>query len=254
MEQCLDWLKEKSQFEFVSDYYDRSSTMLDERGKAALSGDSLKAALDNLAVQQDVSWKTREGGIYLVRNNRWYRDDRLQVSSDSLALWRAQLSAYIPPVHFGMLPTEPADMKARMDLEAKIVTELSPYQIAIGLRWYAVQSRTEEGRPQTLLPFGGFADRILAERYTALFYASLNEADRLALIAGHLSFSKLNDAQRRQAIFVKPSLGGHPPDHPIFLRLNDMPARPMTLTIPGADRVRGVRLEVVASAAKPIHL
>ena len=139
---------------------------------------------------------------------------------------------------------DPQQLNARMDLEARIVTELSPFQIATGLEWAAVDTHPKTGPARTVFPFAGFADRILHERYTALFYGSLNDEARNALIEGRLPFAELSAEQQRQAIFVLPSLQLQSPGKSAWLRLNETPRRDISVDIPGGA-VRGIRLEVV---------
>jgi len=242
----LNWLKEKSKMEFVSDYYDRGGTNLSEADKMAAPAEPLKLELDKLADEQDISWKLGEAGIFLFRNNRWYCEDGLQVPLPLLRQLTDALVAH-PPQKEGSgtkRESEPQDLKARMDLEARIVTELTPFQIANGLEWAAVETHPKKGPAKTVFPFAGFADQILHERYTALFYGSLNDSARIALIEGRLPFGELSGDQQRQAIFVLPSLLLQSPEKPVLLRLNDAARRTMAIDIPGGV-VRGIRLETV---------
>ena len=242
--ECLEWLKDKAHIEFVSDYYDRGCSTLSVVEKEKSPTEPLKVELDSLAAEQDVSWKKGQDGIYLFRNNRWYRDDALQVPVAKLQRWTTELVA-IPPLKANA-PTfsDPHSLKARMDLEAQIVTELTPFQISNGLEWAAVDVHSKTSPPHTVFPFAGFADRILHERYTALFYSCLTDLERTALLEGHLVFSELNSDQRRQAVFLKPSLLTQTSDGPIWLTLKEMPKRSWSVTLPGGS-VRGIRLEVV---------
>ncbi len=247
MAERLDWLRDKSHIEFVSDYYDRSGTSLKEEEKTKSPAEPLKVEMDSLAEEQDISWKVGSEGIYLFRNNRWYRDDGLQVPLPLLRQFTTDLMAH-PPQKVQEAINDvsgPQELKARMDLEARIVMALSPFQIATGLEWAAVDTHPKKGPSQTVFPFAGFAERIRHERYTALFYASLNDTARIALIEGRLPFGELNADQQRQAVFLKSALMLQPPDKPIWLRLNATPRRAFSLDIPGGS-VRGVRLEVVA--------
>ena len=202
--------------------------------------------MDSLAAEQDISWKAGVDGVYLFRSNRWYRDDGLQVPLNLLRQLTADLLAHPPlKVHdAAKSASSPQELKARMDFEARVVVQLSPYQITTGLRWAAVDTRTNGALPQTVFPFAGFADRILHERYTALFYASLSESARVALVEGRLPWSELTADQQRQAAFLKPVLLVQSPERPVWLRLNETPKRAMSLEIPGGS-VRGIRLEVV---------
>jgi hypothetical protein len=207
----------------------------------------LKVELDLLAEEQDISWKVGSEGVYLFRNNRWYRDDGLQVPLPLLRQFTTDLIAHPPRKVYEAINdlSWPQELKARMDLEARIVMALSPFQIATGLEWAAVDTHPKKGTSQTVFPFAGFAERILHERYSALFYASLNDTERVALIEGRLPFGELNADQKRQAVFLKPVLMLQPPDKPVWLRLKATPKPALSLEIPGGN-VLGVRLEIVS--------
>ena len=232
---------------YWSDYYDNSGTVLSEADRAKAPAEPVQVELDKLAYQHDVSWKAGTEGIYLFRNNRWYRDDRLQVPLSQLREFTGDLQAHPPlktsdPVkHF----SEPLELKARMDLEARIVTSLTPFQIATGLEWATVDVNPKIGPARTVFPFAGFADRIRHERYTTLFYESLTDSARVELIAGRLPFAQLDGSQRQQALFLVPALLIQSPEKPVWLRLTETPRQAMSLMIPGGA-VRGVRLEMVA--------
>lgn len=245
----LNWLKDKSKIEYVSDYYDNSGTVLSEADRAKVPVEPLKVELDRLAYQHDISWKAGKEGIYLFRNNRWYRDDGLQVPLPMLREFTRNLQAHPPLKAYDPIKSvsEPLELKARMDLEARIVTSLTPFQIATGLEWAAVDVHPKTGSARTVFPFAGFADRIQHERYTTLFYESLSDSARDELIAGRLPFALLSAKQRQQAIFLIPALLIQASDKPIWLRLNDAPKRAMGLMIPGGT-IRGVRLELVTPA------
>ena len=245
MSECLNWIKAKSNIEFVADYYDLSGTTLSEDAKAKVPAVPLKVELDRLAIQEDISWTTCNADIYLFRNNRWYRDDRLQVPLTLLRQFTNEFLAHPPLKTHDMAKSasDPLELKARMDLEAQIVKELSPYQIATGLRWAAVDTHPKTGPSKTVFPFAGFADRILHERYTALFYGNLNEEEQKELIEGRLSFAELNVDQQHQAIFLMPSLLVKSSKIPVYLRLSETPKRALSLDIPGGN-VRGIHLEI----------
>ena len=66
--ECLNWLRDKSNIEYVSDYYDNSGTVLSEADRAKAPAEPVKVELDRLAYQHDVSWKAGTEGIYLFRN------------------------------------------------------------------------------------------------------------------------------------------------------------------------------------------
>ena len=82
-----DWLGERGGMEYVCDYYSKGgSTMPPEQRKQPLRR-PLAAELDELAAKRDISWKRTADGLVLIRNNRWYRDDDLEVPQPLLRRW-----------------------------------------------------------------------------------------------------------------------------------------------------------------------
>lgn len=57
----------------------------------------LAGELDRVAARFDASWK-RASGVYLVRNNRWYRDDLLEVPNKPLDRWIAHRRSRMVPL------------------------------------------------------------------------------------------------------------------------------------------------------------
>lgn len=250
----LDWLGEQGKIEFVADYYSTPSTLMKpsdlERPKLPL-----KEELNYRAFEQDMSWKQREDKVYLFRNNRWYRDDRLEVPAVLLKRWLADqetpaISPQTPTVtpavsqpngggREPVLPPAEA-LRKQLDWEAEVITTLTPFQIASGLRWFV---REEPATPATLAtdaalketgnlkerlrkatqeaqkdpvkwlgyriqraPFRFQADRLLPRRHALRFYAGLTSAARTSLIEGNLRVSTLSATQRAQAEYLLPQL------------------------------------------------
>ena len=82
----LRLLAARPDMEFVADYYT-------EMGAKAKMPDALppipvEQTLDALAARHDASWK-KQDGVYLIRNNRWYRDDLLELPNTLHHLWIA---------------------------------------------------------------------------------------------------------------------------------------------------------------------
>ena len=69
----MDWLGEKGHLEYVSDYYSHGGYTMPEAQRKLPVRRPLATELDEMAVRRDVSWKKDTAGIYLIRNNRWYR-------------------------------------------------------------------------------------------------------------------------------------------------------------------------------------
>jgi hypothetical protein len=187
----------------------------------------LKEELDYRALEQDMSWKKRPDSIYLFRNNRWYRDDYLEVPAPLLRRWLARqdpAGSGKKPDTAGTPTAQIRRLKEQMDREAEIVRALTPWQIANGLTHYVQEEGSRPFDPSkpayTWRPFQMVADSILSKYNTILFYASLNSAQRTALFEGRLPFGVLTPAQQQQAMYILPELqafAGSPTSAPILL-------------------------------------
>ena len=198
----LNWLGVKADMEFVADYYSQPSFPIPaaERDKALTI--PLKVELDFRAAQQDMSWKQTRDQLYLFRDNRWYRDDYLEVPAPEMR----KLTALTPSL---------AEIRRHLDAKEatrwqlprvmEIMQNLTPWQIANGLM-YAVHEE-EVGQPFDLKqpkymwrPFGDMATAVLAQYDVLRFYVDLPPEKQLQLRAGNLPLSALNAAQQQQAL------------------------------------------------------
>lgn len=244
--EVLEWLGDKANLEFVADYYSRQGQPFYTRPQQRPLSGSLKQELDWRAAEQDMSWKRRDDGVYLFRDNRWYRDDRLEVPASLLRRWFAwhdalleslvaagrgiQTAPLVPvrrpvadpnPSAFDPFHLSPERSRAIADWQAEVVTELTPWQIMNGLQWAVPETpaRPGEAPPRKsntltqapLLPRPGppfeFDGEIIMKGYKPLlFYAGLDGVSRSALCEGRLSYAALNPLQQAQAVYLKPSL------------------------------------------------
>lgn len=232
----LQWLGDQANIEFVSDYYSKPCRLLTAEDKQHPLTEPVASALNRLAVEQDLSWKQRPGNIYLVRNNRWYRDDALEVPDSLLRDWLAQL---MPAGSMPMQNKTTADssspdaIKSHMDLAAQIVSLLSPWQIAYGLEYLTVDLISSdpvsgEKKTLTIFPFVLLADSVLREYDTARLYADLNDSARRTLVDGRLPLAALNPSQLSQAQFLLPALKEDEDTRDVLLALR--PANPRLMT------------------------
>lgn len=221
----LEKMAEEDHLEFVSDYYSLPisygygpTPRLSPLVKEELN--RLDTRLNVLAANEDLSWKPTHEKIYLLRNNRWYRDDRLEVPSPLLQRWLKQnvreLVKNPPPI---MLEGEP--LRHLLDWQAEVETNLTPWQLFYGLRWATVpaEQRKEYGwdlqfmSPSTAdakhrySPFKRLVNASFSARYHLLqFYATLTEEQRAALLGSNLDFTALSADRQQQAFFLQPLL------------------------------------------------
>lgn len=207
----LNWLGQRADIEFISDYYDKGGIPFHPQAPVKQPIDD---SINDIAWGLDFSWK-KEGDIYLFRNNRWYRDDRLQVP-DALA---QQLLAQ----QKDLLPPDANDPKATVEWLGRVgqlLADLSPWQIANGFRWLTKERlsaniNTDPVHPlanfslQTMLnryPFCQLADVVLGERFLAQFVAALTPEQKQQLVQGVLPFDSLSPALRQVATYLSPGV------------------------------------------------
>ena len=257
--EVLDWLADKAGIEFVADYYSVASEPLSLAVKKNRLTQPLKQELDYRAVQEDMSWKQRTDGLYLFRNNRWYRDDRLEVPNGTIQGLLKTLRAAetpsqpTPPTQIDSAtePTVPENpLQTQLDLANSIVAQLTPWQIANGLPNYTIEPSRDPAKADTMpaklhkatitmngktrtfffftptstaRPFDQIADIILDDYHTYLFHSGLSPLQADALLADGLPVSALNDVQASQAAYLLPELQLASPNQPLLLRLRPEP-------------------------------
>ena len=155
--QKLRWLSEKGNIEFLSDYHSTSGFPLkDNEMKLGLKR-TVDAELNDIAELHDVSWKKRTDNLYLVKNNRWYRDDYIEIPDSFLRKLMAMELPDLEPAYAikaakkgdpqkpeaktefktDPKPLSEADrMRLSMDRAAEIASSLKPWQIATCLKFY----------------------------------------------------------------------------------------------------------------------
>jgi len=159
-----DWLGEQGHMEYVCDYYSHGGYAMPEAQKKQPVRRPLARELDEMASRRDVSWTKNADGIYLVRNNRWYRDDGLEVPESLLRRWfgalvqarrqetaRRQAALGTPPpaetqaAAQKMIP-QPAEertaaLRQTWDWAAEVFSALTPWQIRNGLSLFQPEEK-----------------------------------------------------------------------------------------------------------------
>ena len=211
--EVLQWLAEKANIEFVADYYSKPGVPLFPPQWAQTPQQPLQEELNIRAVEQDMSWKAQDG-LYLFRNNRWYRDDLLEVPPFLAKRWitrRVRASEKPGDTAVNVVRNT---VKGQLDADTEFATNLSRWQMANGLKWLALEDALEKpdsnrqpsGSPFRIFPFYGDAQHIMQEYNIARFYGSLPPDAQDALLEKRLPFSELTPAQREQVIHLNPIL------------------------------------------------
>ena len=223
---ALRRISAQADIEFVADYYSKPGLPIQldfdyaaTEVKALIAAPTLKTTLDDAAALHDMSWKRETGGLYLFRDNRWYRDDLLEVPDTLAKRWMAEQAAPDAEQRRRAWKTEwtPQAIRAQMDWEADVVSHLTLWQIGIGLHWTANEdylatlqmfaSHEDWGSHFVrTYPFNRETTRILGEYHTTLFYAGLSSEQRDAILANRLLFTSLTPALQQQAAALSPRL------------------------------------------------
>jgi len=211
--EVLQWLADKAQIEFVADYYSQLQRPLPDAEKERPLAQPLKAELDYRAAEQDTSWKKRPDNIYLFRNNRWYRDDYLEIPAPMMRrLFALRFAGEQGRAHGDASSvTESEQLKQQMDWDAEAARVLTPWQIGNGLSWFMpdelVMAAAQNSAAIPLpFPFAQDAARILRHYNTVRFYANLNAQARAELMENRLPFAALTPVQQEAAIDLLPIL------------------------------------------------
>jgi len=152
-----DWLGERGHMEYVCDYYSRGGYEMPEAQKKLLVKRPLATEMDEMAAKRDVSWVKDADGIYLVRDNRWYREDNLEVPEPLLRRWfgallqvnrqeagqvAPQATTQATPQAVPQSPEEQtAVMKQNWDWAAEVFGTLTPWQIRNGLALFQPEEK-----------------------------------------------------------------------------------------------------------------
>ncbi len=145
-----DWLGEQGKMEYVSDYYSHGGYSMPPEQRKLPVKRPLATELDEMAAKRDVSWKQTADGVYLIRSNRWYRDDGLEVPQPLLRRWFAlllqarqqEISAQATTAPVPQTLEEKADViKQTWDWAAEASSALTPWQIHNGLSLFQPEER-----------------------------------------------------------------------------------------------------------------
>jgi len=240
-----DWLGEQGHMEYVCDYYSHGGYAMPPEQRKLPVKRPLATEMDEMAAKRDVSWKRDEDGITLIRNNRWYRDDSLEVPQPLLRRWFARLlqarrqqaaaQAAVPVVP--QSPEEQAAViKQTWDWTAEVFSTLTPWQILNGLPMFQPEEkdlapqndataaklfeRLKPQQPQGIAPpdhddfvdmtrMPPFWSAVNAQKrypHTIHLYGSLDDTGRTALLEGRLPVSALTPGQLAEGTSLLPLL------------------------------------------------
>ncbi|MDQ2799349.1 MAG: hypothetical protein M3Y13_06870 [Armatimonadota bacterium] len=240
-----DWLGEQGKMEYVSDYYSHGGYEMPPDQKKLPVKRPLAAELDEMAAKRDISWKRNADGLVLIRNNRWYRDDGLEVPQPLLRRWFALLLQSRQQEAAAQAATPPmpqtaeermAAIKQTWDWAAEVSSTLTPWQIHNGLTLFQpeekdlmpqndasaaklfepIKHQKQLGKMPPEFDFfvymtrqPPFSDATSLSKYfshTVHLYGGLDDVGRAALLAGRLPASALSPSQVMEAVPLLPLL------------------------------------------------
>ena len=201
--------------EYLSDYYSLPSRPLTEAERTRKAEQPLSEELNQLAKIYDVSWKKATNGVLLVRHNRWYRNDLLEVPPAVIKrLTLVEKSSTLPS---GTDP-EVAQLYQRMCVACAAQQELTPWQSANGLFHYIDEKRlpppAKQDDPSELLhsdcqPFSDTSEWLMWANHLCDFFGSLSKTDRVRLLTDGIPLAALSPAERQMLDSAAPGMAAN---------------------------------------------
>ncbi len=190
-------------FDFISDYYSLPYSGLPAPN--LLQKSDAEKHLSQLAAEQDSSWK-QSGGIFLVRHNRWYREDRTELTEEEAASLSKQYKKVETDRHDSL------SLSFSLPRLVTLVKSVSFWKQLNGLTWLTPKLSSEERRKQRdkngsySPPFYRDAEKIVNSYSLLSFLAELPEDAVRLLSKGKLPVSALPESLRVRAQAVAPEL------------------------------------------------
>ncbi len=227
--------------EYIADYYSLPYRPLTQQEWDAKLKDTVEEDLNDLAKEYDYSWKKQSSNLFLIRDNRWYRDDNLEVPvqvADELD----ELSRRAERVSFS--DANSAGLYQVLEAASFAATRLSKWQIANGLYLYireenipqhkkesivSTQEKLKEYREFGCQPYVGIALTALLYDKTCRFYSSLGYQDRVRLFTDGIFVNTLSKAQQDLLIAASPRAAGL--SEPSVIRIKGKKSR-VSITTP----------------------
>jgi len=191
--------------EYLADY---SSTIgQDENSVKERENAPDNAEWNQFAADYDSSWK-KASGVVLVRNNRWYRDEELEVPHDLAKQWLRKRTQR-------KVQTQ-RDPREMVEQACEYARPLTLWQASNGLAWLSqreIASTPKEWQKllakeiRTGPPLFFFDAQMMLQLYdTVLFCNSLSEDARRALFEKRLSTEMLTRTQKEAIARIVPEI------------------------------------------------
>lgn len=181
----LQRIAQQGNADIVADYdWQRCRPLTESELTAPLE----KPVIDELNIcsqKTDSSWYKCHSGIIVDRDNRWYRDDKLNVPHSLLRKFYGQLQ---------IIETLNGDKRreAELKLDSSVWSVLSGYQLVNGFQWAAMHPAVGE---RAVLVFRGIYAQIRQSWPAVDFCSSLSSNEISKLVHGGIALNDLSQSQ-----------------------------------------------------------
>ncbi len=208
----LNWIEKYTGMEYLSDYYsckEKPMTLEEQHRKLAVP---ITEELDRIEASNDCSWKKDSSGITLLRANRWYQLDRLEVPDSILTKWIEMLPR--DQESYQSMVSDMSKLRSAMRTQLQILQQanvwLSPFQQRYGLRYFVREDKKAIFDPMhpayVLRPFEQTSILLRLDNHFIKFFSSLTPNLQTLLIHRNLSTFSLNTVQAENAIYTQPQI------------------------------------------------
>lgn len=211
----LAWLSHTTGMQYVADYFSEPSAAMTQAEYNKPASGGVDTQLNLMALKNDTSWYKQSDGIVLVRDNRWYRDEPIQVPSAVLDKMWDMVHKAEQQLTPKTSSTDAMQIKEnlQLQLEAYAYRKLTPLQLMYGLRFY-VQHQSADGfavrdARYPYRPFAGIVKNTLLNEPILKLYNSLLPQAQDAILSTGISIFALTPVQQQLAIVCAPNLVYH---------------------------------------------
>lgn len=208
----LEWLAKVAGIQYISDYYSLPGVTVLGKDRLTYLPHPLDVELNQMAKVNQSSWGQENDGIVLVRDNMWYREDRLQPEQRKLDTMWAMVHIAEEKIKTAksLRRVEIIKEKLEIALEDYIDKHFTPLQIEDGLQFYMLEPGDDgyaiPDPAYPLKPFAGIALGTFRNRPIIKLFFSLSPEEQNTFLTGKLPVSELTVKQREYAFKCFPNL------------------------------------------------
>jgi hypothetical protein len=191
----LDLLSENPKFEYISDVYYQPESLLTEKEKMNITVNNPEQIINKYKSVWDVSVKSDQN-VFLIRNNKWYRDDFLMpdidICNNLVRIYNEENEN---------LKDEITEWDKKLIIECgKALKKHTLYQISNGIFNYMPPKMTKSKLfPQeNVFPLSQIADFILSKYELLDFISSLNGVGLDEFFSNGIIYGQLTNIQKEK--------------------------------------------------------